>query len=172
MSENNGSSNNEFKPAPWEKETNSMDDKKNVSFVSGLALLLSVLALVMIGWAGIADSPSQEEYKELINTELNKVNNNINSIDEKVNKQANEFKMKKLNMSIYKLAMLNLKLDAMKAGCDAAYTKDITALQVGVQALMAKMKTAKDGKPVPGAKTETKDSKTDKGTKAEQKEVK
>jgi len=152
MSENNGSSNNDFKPAPWEKETNSMDDKKNVSFVSGLALLLSVLALVMIGWGNIADSPFEEEYKEAVTSEFSKLKDSIHSINGGLKAREKMCKSKQLNMGLNKLAIVNLKLDSMKMGCDTTYNKELTAIQASVQALIGKMKTAQAGKVVPCAK--------------------
>ncbi len=165
MSENNGSSNNEFKPAPWEKEANSMDDKKNVSFVSGLALLLSVLALVLIGWGNIADSPSQAQYKELLDRELDVVNQNVLEIDSRIAKQMTFHKTKMRKKSILKLAELNAKINTLKSCAPQGFDKDYQALQAMIQAMMVKMNREKAADPA--KEKPEKAVKSEKGTKAE-----
>lgn len=174
--QNNGSSNNEYKPAPWEKEANSMDDgKKNVSFISGLALLLSVLALVMVGWWGnVADTAGLEQFKKDTNAEIAQLKDNFNKVDANIEAQQEILKKTKAGWQYFKLQELEAQLGALAVSGSSQYQQDVANLQKSVRALMDKMKGAKQAKKAeakvpappaakPDAKAETKaDAKADK----------
>lgn len=61
----------------WEKEEFSMDDKKNIGFVPGLALLLAVLALVLISINAVKPTPSVETLEKSMDKKIEGVNNSI-----------------------------------------------------------------------------------------------
>ena len=129
----------EFKPAPWEKEEIEMDDKKNVSFVSGLALLLSVLALILIGWSGIADSPIQAEYKDFIESKIESNNQRIDVMEETLEKQAKGIGKEQLAWQIYKLKQLEAAIGELTLAVGDTNMAEYNAIQTQMQALQAKL---------------------------------
>ena len=140
-----GSSGKEFKPAPWEKEATSMEEKKNVSFVSGLALLLAVLALVMVGWSGIADSPYQIDYKDAIDGKFSNLNSRFERIEKTLMIQSEDIEKGKLMYQSFQLQGLNADLGTMKISGVQEFSDDVTALQNAVQSLINKVNEAKVG---------------------------
>ena len=56
-----------------------MDDKKNVSFVSGLALILSALALLLIGVSQISSTPYTENLEEIIDARMNALEQRVDT---------------------------------------------------------------------------------------------
>jgi hypothetical protein len=154
------STNKEYQPAPWEKESNSMeDDNKNVSFISGLALLLAVLALVLIGWRGIADSPYEIEYKDKVDGSFAQVKARLGLVEDGLAKQADALNNGKLAWQYYKLEELKAQFGELLVAGSNQYKPDVQALQMQVQALMSKIqgKTKMGVKVVkPKAKADTK----------------
>lgn len=142
----------EFKPAPWEKEVKIMEDKKNVSFVSGLALLLSVLALVLIGWAGIADSPYQSDYKTEVEAKFNNMSSRIELIEDKVDKELKKATNGKLDWQVYKLKELESALGFLAMASGELYKNDVNGLKTQIDGLVGKINAAKIAEEVEAAK--------------------
>ena len=136
-------SEDKYKTAPWEKEIDRMEDKKNVSFVSGLALLLSVLALVLIGWGGVADNPRQQEEKDLLANRIDSIRDRVTGVEEELAAQAKYLEQSKKVWQIYQLQELEAQLGSLAISGDQQYKADVNALKGSVNALIAKI----EGKP-------------------------
>lgn len=119
-----------------EKEDTRMDEKKNVGFIPGLALLLAILALVLIAINAVNPTPTMEVLEK--------------SMDTKIEAQANSLLMMVKNGDLIgnKIAdqMLVRDLDNLSSSlanysnkADKGLKADLEALQVSVEALKAKI---------------------------------
>ena len=131
-----------------------MEEKKNVSFVSGLALLLAVLALVMVGWSGIADSPYEIDFKDGLDGKFSNLNKRFERIEKTLMIQSEDIEKGKLMYQSFQLQGLNADLGTMKISGVQEFTGDVEALQAAVVSLISKVNEAKNS--LDAAKVEAK----------------
>ncbi len=121
-----------------------MDEKKNVGFVPGLALILAVLALVMIAINGVKPTPTEEAMEQAINMKIEGLANSI------VNEIRNSDEISKnVTTSLLKRDMDNLtaSLNVFSGGANPELAPDILALQNAIKSLQEKLNAA----PAPAA---------------------
>jgi len=119
-----------------EKEDTRMDEKKNVGFVPGLALLLAILALVLIAINAVNPTPTMEVLEKSMDTKIEAQANSllmmVKNGDLIGNKIADQMLVRDLDNLSGSLANYGTKADKdLKA--------EIEALQVSVNALKAKI---------------------------------
>ncbi len=113
-----------------------MDEKKNVGFVPGLALILAVLALVMIAINGVKPTPTEEAMEQAINMKIEGLANSI------VNEIRNSDEISKnVTTSLLKRDMDNLtaSLNVFSGGANPELAPDILALQNAIKSLQEKL---------------------------------
>jgi len=119
-----------------------MDDKKNVGFIPGLALLLAVLALVLISYNATKPTPSEEalekamdvKIENLANTILNEVKN-ADVVDNRIAHTIFERDLKNFENSLANVGIAN----------EPTLQTEVAAIKTALENLKAKMA----GKPVP-----------------------
>jgi hypothetical protein len=113
-----------------------MDEKGNVSFVSGLALILSALALLLIGIMQISSRP----YDETMEAILEK---NLDAIEKRVDLKI-EVGMKKLekaeeNAALRELKYFSSNLNAWLTSGANGFTNDAKVLKKNLDILILNM---------------------------------
>lgn len=119
-----------------EREVKLMDEKKNIGFVPGLALLLSVLALVLIAINLVTPSPSEETLEQALDIKIQGLQNQI--------MQQFQYNLSEIGKSRGKLVVSELRLAkehltdyAPMAGDELQ--ADIQALSGQIDAMLAKL---------------------------------
>ena len=139
---------NQIPSAPWEREVKRMDDKKNVNFVSGLALLLAILALVMVACSGIGGdiTPYQTEYKNYIEGKFGSLDTRVNELSAKFGKIEEKTGNGQLDWQAYKLQELSAAVGALSANSAPEFKPELMALQAQIAKMSQKVKGMKDQK--------------------------
>jgi hypothetical protein len=132
--------------APWEREVKRMDDKKNVNFVSGLALLLAILALVMVAWSGIGGdiTPYQTEYKNYIEGKFGSLDTRVNELTDTLGDLKEATGNGHLDWQVYKLQELSAAVGALSAHSAPEFKAELNALHGQIVKMSNKVKGLKD----------------------------
>ena len=113
-----------------------MDDKKNVGFVPGLALILAALALLLIGITQISSTPYSDTLEKVINTKMQaletrlivKIDNNL----EKLSKAEEDAALR--GVKVFKA-----NLESWLAGGANGNADQVKIIQVELEKLIAGM---------------------------------
>ncbi|MBZ0270778.1 hypothetical protein K8I61_01985, partial [bacterium] len=119
------------------KEEISMDDKKNVSFVSGLALILSALALLLIGISQISSSPYDATMEEIVNQRLEDLESRV---DVKLEAGLRKIQRAEENAAVRELRTFQSQLDAwMQSIATEGQTQRIESIRQQIQGLISEL---------------------------------
>jgi hypothetical protein len=122
-----------------------MDDKKNVSFVSGLALILSALSLLLIGIQQITATPYTDTMEEVIETKLQALESRV---DMKVDAGLKKLEKAEDNAALREMKTFQNNLNAwLAAGSENPYTDKVNAIKAQIENLVKEMESAKGGAP-------------------------
>ncbi len=114
-----------------------MDERrKNVSLISGVALLLAIAAILMFGWSQMAYSPFQQEDQDMINGKLDHLGNGLHKLEDQLNELNN---VDKNAWQLYQLKNLQNTVDFLSAAGADDYKADYNKIQGDVTALIAKI---------------------------------
>jgi hypothetical protein len=122
------------------KEDTSMDEKKNVSFVSGLALILSALALLLIGITQITSTPYTDTMEEILDTKLQALEGRM---DMKVEAGLKKLEKAEESAALRELKTFDNNLNAWLAGGANSYTDKVVSLKNQVESLIKDMEGVK-----------------------------
>jgi len=152
----------------------SMDERrKNVSLISGMALLLAIAAILLFGWSQIAYSPFQQEDQDMINGKLDHLGNGLHKLEDQLSEFNN---VDKKAWQLYQLKNLQNTVDFLSAAGADDYKADYNKIQGDVTALIAKIagpKAAfKEGNPKAALKGDCPKSKAKKDKAAKGKKSK
>lgn len=119
------------------KEDTVVDDKKNVGFIPGLALILAALALVLISINAVKPTPTVEELEKAVDTKIAAVNDSILAIVKN-----GDIVTRKVNEALLLREIDDLKgsLDAVQTTAgDTALAAEFDAIAKQLSALMIKI---------------------------------
>jgi hypothetical protein len=140
----------EKQPAPFTsqrtKEDALVDEKKNVGFVPGLALILSCLALLLIGINALKSTPTQEAMEKAMDLKFKAMNDEIMNVvrnGEGVNKHVAKALLAR------DLANVEASLAALNPGGDPEVAGQIDAIKSSIDTLKVKL-AATIPAPCPG----------------------
>jgi hypothetical protein len=137
------------------KEDLHVDEKKNVGFVPGLALLLACLALVLIAINAIKPTPSMETVEKVMDQKLGKLNEAILTVVKN-----GDIVERKINRELFwrDLNRLEWSLEAMKKLGEANQSSDYDSLIKAIHDFRAKVGgfAVDDAAPPPKAPAEVK----------------
>ncbi|MDP8223274.1 MAG: hypothetical protein P9L99_07945 [Candidatus Lernaella stagnicola] len=128
-----------------------MDEKKNVGFIPGLALILAALALVLISINAVKPTPTVEELEKSIDTRFAAVNDSLLQIvksSDVVNRKVNEA------LFLRDLDSLRETLNDLKATADPTFAAELEAVAASLNALKDKVGSKNGDKPAPAKKEE------------------
>jgi hypothetical protein len=117
------------------KEDTPVDEKKNVGFVPGLALLLAALALVLIAINAVKPTPSVEEMEKAMDKKIAAVNESILTVVKN-----GDLVDKRVARSLFVRDLENLEasIAAMKTTADPTLLADLDVAAKTVATLKAK----------------------------------
>jgi hypothetical protein len=123
------------------KEDTHVDEKKNVGFVPGLALLLSALALLLIGINQIKGTPSGDTLEKMMDARFAAMNDSIMNVVKNgdiINKHVAK------TMVMHDLDNLQASVSALSAsaGADADVAAQVDTIKKAVEAIKAKLAPA------------------------------
>jgi len=136
---------------PRVKEGTAVDEKKNVGFIPGLALILAALALVLISINAVKPTPTVEELEKSIDTRFAAVNDSLLQIvksSDVVNRKVNEA------LFLRDLDSLRETLNDLKATADPTFAAELEAVAASLNALKDKVGSKNGDKPAPAKKEE------------------
>ncbi|MCB1153134.1 hypothetical protein KDL45_05745 [bacterium] len=115
-----------------------VDDKKNVSFVSGLALILSALALLLIGVSQISSTPYTENLEEIIDARMNALEQRV---DTKIVGALKAVERSKDEESLRELQRMQTALQSWSTNAPTSetYSGQVAAIQSQIDALVGQM---------------------------------
>ncbi len=118
-----------------------MDEKKNVGFVPGLALLLSALALLLIGINQIKGTPSGDTLEKMMDARFAAMNDSIMNVVKNgdiINKHVAK------TMVMHDLDNLQASVSALSAsaGADADVAAQVDTIKKAVETIKAKLAPA------------------------------
>ena len=126
------------------------DDKNKVSFISGLGFLLAVLALVLIGWGNMMETPMESEYKEYVENRFASLTDQTEKINNIMRMQMDSTANGHMLRQLYQLQELEANVGTLMMTIDKTYADDLKGVQAKVQALTAKIKAKQAGVLKPG----------------------
>ncbi len=117
-----------------------MDEKGNVSFVSGLALILSALALLLIGIMQISSRPYDETMEAILEKNLDDIENRV---DMKIEAGLKKIEKAEEGAALREMKYFSANIEGwLKSGANG-YTNDAKAVKEKLDALISSM----EGKP-------------------------
>jgi len=117
-----------------------MDEKKNVGFIPGLALILAALALVLISINAVKPTPSVEALEKSMDQKIQGVENAILAqvrSDDLVNSRFNRSMLKR------DLANLEYTLDNLSKDAGEGLAADIAELKAAIKTMKLKLEGVK-----------------------------
>jgi hypothetical protein len=118
------------------KEVFSMDDKKNVSFVSGLALILSALALLLIGITQISSSPYNDTMEQIVNTKMEDLEARLNM---KIDSSIKRLSKAEESAALRELKAFEGNLTSWSTAGANGYTDQVNAVRTELGKLIGQM---------------------------------
>ncbi|MCZ7584127.1 MAG: hypothetical protein M5R36_12745 [Deltaproteobacteria bacterium] len=130
-----------------------MDDKKNVSFVSGLALILSALALLLIGIQQISATPYTETLEKIVNAKLEDLEARMET---RIDYNIKRLSKAEESAALRQLKFFNSGLDAWLQSGANGYSGDVQAIKEQIDGLVAKMEGMPPAPKAPAVAADTK----------------
>ncbi len=119
----------------------SMEERrKNVSLVSGIALLLSITAILLFGWSQITYSPYHQGEKDKLDRQIDALEKSVFDVNDKFN----DFVTKdKKAWQLYQLKKLQNTVEFVSAAGSSQYKADFDKINNDIRALLAKVEGPK-----------------------------
>lgn len=123
-----------------------MEDKKNIPFVSGLALILSALALLLIGINQVNPSPYDQEMEKIVEKRFNDIESRL---DMRITARLQQLDRAEQDAALRELKMFKTQLqDWINSGAaNAGYSDQVLTIAKQIDALVKQMET-KDTAPL------------------------
>ncbi|MCC6157480.1 MAG: hypothetical protein IT350_05455 [Deltaproteobacteria bacterium] len=126
-----------------------MEDRKNVPFVSGLALILSALALLLIGISQINPSPYDETMEEVVDKRFSDMESRVNLM---IEARLQQLAKAEENAAIRELKTFQAQLQDWVVSSQAnGYSEKVKAIAAQIDMLVADMEGKKVEAPAPAA---------------------
>lgn len=126
-----------------------MEDRKNVPFVSGLALILSALALLLIGISQINPSPYDETMEEIMDKRFSDMESRVNLM---IESRLQQLAKAEENAAIRELKTFQAQLQDWVVSSQAnGYSERVKAIAAQIDMLVAEMEGKKVDAPAPAA---------------------